>query len=122
MEICRGLQVAQSSPSYIPRMSMNRRYGAIAVALGMVVWVALFAVRWHGDWEVCDTREVTSIHFDRCIELRREPRILWVFGPNLDVDSIVEAIKDEGLYPGPPYTGPAPPQFDHGPPTSGTSG
>lgn len=95
---------------------MKRHRLLIVLGAFLSLYGAAVAYQWTGDNEACDSREVTSVMFDRCMELRREAR----FGPlgaGQDIDSIVQAIKGEGSYPPPPYAGPAPETPDTGAPT-----
>ena len=97
------------------------RIGGIAFAAYLGVSLPVAGYRLLADTKACDEREVTSIVFDRCMELRRAARIppFGAWGPSPDIDRIVEQIVAEGRYPSPSYTGPAPSAPDVGPPTRG---
>ena len=105
-----------------PRWLTKRPLRLAVLAVGVYVGVSLpvGAIRFFADREACDQREVTSIAFDRCMELRRAGRFppFGAWGASPDLDRVVEAIISEGSYPPPPYTGPAPQQFEVGPPTT----
>jgi hypothetical protein len=104
------------------RISRKRalRFAAIGAAAYLGVSIPVAGYRLLGDQRACDEREVTSIVFNRCMELRRAARIppFGAWGATADIDRVVDQIIAEGSYPPPPYTGPVPSTPEVGPPST----